>query len=640
MKGKQPYYLILILLVISPAVPAAMEDVCCLKSPDGLNAITVSLSNDGRLFYRAERGRQTVLDPSPLGLRCKDEDFSRGLTLKKITPETTRREQYQLVVGNRLNIDTLLNERQLTLKNDRGSVFGVDLVAGDEGVGFRCRLGEDGDALYEVMEETTGFHIPPSATAWLQPYHAAGKYTPAYEDFYFQVAPGTLPPVSREKPRGWCLPALFQIPSASSWMLIAESGTDGFYCGCHLEVDPSKANAYKIAFAYEDEVTAAGSFDANARPAPVRTRATPWRIIIMGDQANDILNSTLITDLAAPSRIEDTSWIEPGRASWSWWSHPEGENTRELYNRFTDLAAEFGWEYTLFDAGWWKVDLSTISRYAQDKGVKPLIWMYAGDFYDPDKRRRKLDQAMGKGVRGIKVDFWCSDRQDAMAAIHATLQDAAERRLVVSLHGCTIPRGWHRTWPNLLTAEATLGTESYFYEERYPQKVAEMNTLVPFIRNVMGPVDTTPVTLTIRKFPRKTTAVHELATALVFTTGLIHYAESVETMRGFPQEVREVLRAIPAAWDQTDCLIGDPGRCVVLARRSGDRWWIAGLNGTDGPMPVSLNPERFGSGEWVEITEGENPLTEFAIRNNANRTEWKYSIPPRGGFVLNLNPAR
>ena len=411
------------------------------------------------------------LDPSPLGLRCGDQDFSRGLTLTQVAPETTRRERYRLVVGNCLNIDTLLNERRLTLKNDRGSFFGVDLVAGDEGVGFRCRLGEDDDPRVEVMEETTGFQVPPSATAWLQPYHAAGKYTPAYEDFYFHVAPGTLPPVSREKPRGWCLPALFQVPSASSWMLIAESGTDGSYCGCHLEPDPSSKNAYKIAFAYEDEVTAAVSFDADAQPAPVQTRATPWRVIIMGDEAKDILNSSLITDLAAPSRIEDTSWIEPGRASWSWWSHPEGDNTRELYNQFYGSGRGVWLGIHAVRCG--MVESRILTRFVdmhRTKALKPLIWMHAVDFYDADKRRRKLDPLVAKGVRGIKVDFWCSDRQETMAAIHATLKDAAERKWVVSLHGCTIPRGWHRTWPNLLTAEAMLGTECYFYEERYPAK--------------------------------------------------------------------------------------------------------------------------------------------------------------------------
>jgi hypothetical protein len=355
----------------------------------------------------------------------------------------------------------------------------------------------------------------------------------------------------------------------------------------------------------------------------------------MADKAADILNSTLVTDLASPSKIPDTSWIKAGRASWSWWSHPDDKDTEQLYNSFTDLAGKFGWEYTLFDAGWWNVDLDRICRYANDKGVKTLIWMHATDFYDADKRKRKLDDLVSKDVRGIKVDFWCSDRQEAMAAIHATLKDAAERKLVVGLHGCTIPRGWHRTWPNLLTAEAVLGTECYFYEESYPRKVAELNTILPFTRNVMAPMDTTPVALTIRKFPRKTTAAHELAASIIVTSGIIHYADSVEVFNAFPDEVKQALKVAPAAWDKTVCLAGEPGQKIVLARRKGQQWIIAGLNGTDHPMPISLDVGSFGGlGGAIEITEGKDPLMQFSIKKLSGRSEWQHSIPPFGGFIL------
>jgi alpha-glucosidase len=619
---------------------AAGKDLCSLKSPDGLNAIYVSLDNRGQPSYRIERRGHAVIHDSPLGLRCDDQDFSQAMTQYEIDQTELGSESYQLVVGNTLKVEKSFARTHLTFKNAKDLLLTIDLAASNDGIGFRYRFNDGPESKHKVVEELTGFRVPPAATGWLQPYHQAGPYTPAYEDFYYRVKPGDLPSEFREKPRGWCLPGLFHITPVNMWMLIAETGTDGSYCACHLNVDKFSKNLYTIAFAYEDEVTAAKSFDANAKPAAVLTRATPWRIVIMGDKAADILCSTMVTDLASPSQITDASWIKPGRASWSWWSNPEG-HTAELYDSFTDLAASYGWEYTLFDAGWWNTDLEAISRYANAKGVKPLVWAHAVDFYDTEKRKRKLDDWVGKGIKGIKVDFWCSDSQETMAAMQATLKDAAERKLVVSFHGCTIPRGWHRTWPNLLTAEAVLGTECYFCEPRYPARAAEFNTILPFTRNVLGPMDTTPVALTIKEFPRRTTAAHELATSIVFTSGIIHYADSVEVLNGLPSAVKQVLRRAPAAWDETRCLVGDPGRVVVLARRTGKEWFVAGLNGTDKPLPVAVDLKQLSTfAEFAAITEGKDPLMQFSVRTNTDISKWRHQIPPFGGFVLALKPAK
>lgn len=619
-----------------PALAAPTESGR-LHSPDGLNVIAVSLDAGGQLSYRVQRRGRTLIPDSPLGVRCDDQDFSRGLSLHDVGEDQQSRQTYSLKTGNTLHIDRLLLRKRLTFKNTQGESFVLELAASDQGVAFRCRVQDDDRPPRIVAEERTGFRLSTAATAWLQPYHAAGPYTPAYEDFYFRVAPGDPPPVSRGTPRGWCLPALFHLPSEQAWLLIAESGADGGYCGCHLATEPSSKGLYTIAFAYEDEVTGAKTFDPDARPAPVSARQTPWRLVILGDTAGDILTSTLITDLADPSQIPDPSWIKPGRASWAWWSHPDGPNTPDLFNRFTDLAADFGWEYTLFDAGWWTPGLDPIARHAGDKGVMPLVWAHAKDYYNAERRRRRLDEFVSGGVKGVKVDFWCSDRQAAMAAVFDTLKDAADRKLVVNLHGCTIPRGWHRTWPNLLTAEAVLGTESYFFDGRYPGNAAELNTILPFTRNVAAPMDVTPVALSIRKYPRKTTAAHELAAALVFTSGIVHYADSVEVFNAFPDEVKRVLRRAPAAWDETRCLIGDPGRLVVLARRTGTQWFIAGINGTDKPVPVVLELDALGRlTEATAITEGADPLMQFTVRKIKGIAPWRHTLPPFGGFVLEL----
>src|SRR5690606_24610696 len=250
-------------------------------------------------------------------------------------------------------------------------------------------------------------------------------------------------------------------------------GHDGTFPGCHLQADATDG-LYKVAFAKEDErYTIPLEEKDNVYPISELPWAMPWRAIIIGDQAGDILLSTLITDLAPASKIEDTSWIVPGKASWSWWSHPD-DHSPAIYKEFTDLADVFGFEYTLFDAGWEKANQEGgIIDHAIAKGIKPMVWGYSASYFDPESRKKRFRELADMGVKTVKIDFWCSDRQEVMAALQSVFEDAANEKLMINLHGSTMPRGWHRTWPNFMTAESVLGTESYFYEPRFPEKAAE-----------------------------------------------------------------------------------------------------------------------------------------------------------------------
>ncbi len=395
---------------------------------------------------------------------------------------------------------------------------------------------------------------------------------------------------------------------------------------------------YHIAFPLADEATKGQTNKVGPEPRYTLPWTMPWRVIVLGKSAGDIAMATLVTDLAPPSRIVDTSWIRPGRASWAWWSYPDGPATAERFNEFTDFGARMGWEYTLFDAGWWNAGLKSIADHARSKGVIPLAWMFAGDFYNPEKRTEKLNQMADAGVRGVKVDFWCSDRQETMAAMQALLEDAAARKMVVNLHGCTVPRGWQRTWPNLLAVEAVLGNESYFYEPRYTEKAAELNTVLPFTRNAIGPMDITPVACSPKKYPRTTTAAHELAAALIFTSGLVHYADKAESFESLPPEALKVFRDAPARWDETRCLMGEPGRVVVFARRAGQSWFVSGINGTGEDLPVNLDLSDFGKfHRRLAITEGANAAMQVSVAMVADSDHWQHELPPRGGFILRLD---
>jgi hypothetical protein len=513
----------------------------------------------------------------------------------------------------------------------------VDLVASNEGGAFRYRFPENATGVHVVKSELTGFTVPLETRGWLQPYHAASRYTPAYEDFYFNVSPGELPPKSRERALGWAFPALFHVPEAKAWLLLTESGTDASYCGTHLGSN-SSGGLYQVAFPAAEECTRGQTNEFGPEPRSMLPWTMPWRVVVVGKTAAEIAMETLVTDVAPPSRIRDTSWIKPGRASWSWWAYPDGPQTVERFNQFSDFAARMGWEYTLFDAGWWQAGLPTIAEYARSKGVAPLAWDFAGDFYSPDQRKRKLDEFQAAGIQGVKVDFWCSDRQESIAAMQALFEDAASRRLVVNLHGCTVPRGWQRTWPNFLSAEAVLGAESYMFESRYTDKAAELNTVLPFTRNAVGPMDITPLACSPKKFARTTTAAHELAAATIFTSGLIHYADKPEFFDSLPLEARQILRDAPARWDETRCLISEPGRLVVMARRCNKTWVIAGINGTRGTVPVSLNLDAFRKlSRRTLIVEGKNSQMEMAAISVPKSDAFSHQLPPRGGFIFRLD---
>src|SRR5690606_2744557 len=281
------------------------------------------------------------------------------------------------------------------------------------------------------------------------------------------------------------------------------------------------------------------------------------------------------------------------------------------------LADTFGFEYTLFDAGWEKANQEGgIIDHAIAKGIKPMVWGYSASYFDSESRKKRFRELADMGVKAVKIDFWCSDRQEVMAALQSVFEDAANEKLMINLHGSTMPRGWHRTWPNFMTAESVLGTESYFYEPRFPEKAAEQNTVLPFTRNVAGPADYTPFALTIRKYPRVNTAVHELATAMIYTSGIIHFADSKEVFDSLPAEVKDLFKDMPASWDKTESVIAEPGRLLVLSRQKDSLSYIVGINGTDNKLPIKLDLAKYGKGfsKFQIITEGEEPLMEFKIQ--------------------------
>ncbi len=618
-----------------------------LASPDQSLTITVTLV-DGALTYHVAHHGVEVIHPSPLGIVREDESFADHLVFDAADAPVVIDEMYSMLSGKQRQIRNHANELTLNFHNADQAHLQIILRAYDDGVAFRYRFPETDTTTRRVTQELTGFAVSSAGRMWSQPYDQGTMHAPSYETLYTNGAPiGTR--ASFLGGRGWSFPTLFQVDG--NWLLITEADLDGSYFGAHLDPIP-RNGLYSIAMPSDEEAEGYGA----AEPVSTLPWETPWRVIEVSESVGTILESNLVTNLSKSSQISDTSWIHAGRASWSWWSDHGSSRDYDSLVKYVDLAAEMGWEYSLVDANWNVMSGGSVEQlihYANQKGVGIWLWYNSGGpdnnvteqprdlMFDQAIRRREFARIQALGVKGVKVDFFQSDKPDIMRLYLDILRDAADFHLMVNFHGATVPRGWARTWPNLMTMEAVRGAESYTFDPTYAATAPRENTILPFTRNAVGSMDYTPVTFTDELVPHLTTNTHELALSIVFESGILHLADSAEAYRGLPDGPKDFLRHVPVAWDETHYLAGEPGSFVVVARRSGDDWYIGGINGQADGQTVALdfsflNRDRYSmtliedaaDGRGFNTTTGEikpgDPLTLTMMAN--------------GGFVIRLTP--
>lgn len=619
-----------------------------VASPDQNVSITVTQNSDGALTYTVNHASVEVIHPSRLGIVRDDQTFADQLIFDSATPQITIDETYEMLIGRRSSLRNHANEIALNFHNANNAQLQIILRAYDDGVAFRYFFPETDSTPHTVTEELTSFKIATDGQMWSQPYDQVTAWSsPAYERYFTNAAPvGTR--ASFIDGTGWAFPALFH--ADQRWILISEADLGGNYFGAHLGPRPSEGE-YEIDMPLEDEALGIGSVE----PTSTLPWLTPWRMIIVGETPATILESSLVYHLSAPSRIADTSWIQAGRASWSWWSDHNSPQNYESLAHFVDLAAEMGWEYSLVDANWDRMqggNLEQLVEYANQQGVGLLLWYNSGGahnavteaprdlMFEREIRRAEFERISALGIRGVKVDFFQSDQPYMIQLYLDILADAADYHLLVNFHGSTIPRGWSRTYPNLMTMEAVRGAESYTFDQTYSRNAPVQNTILPFTRNVVGPMDYTPVTFTDELEPHFTTNAHELALSIVFDSGITHLADSVEAYENLPDEPAAFLRDLPTAWDETLYLAGEPGSYVIIARRSGDRWYIGGINGQENAQEITLNFAFLNGSIYATqlIQDGADRLS-FDVQAGDTQTRLTITMQPYGGFVITLFPS-
>lgn len=637
--------IILFLIAAIAASSCTQTSKWQIDSPDSRIRLDFSLSDEGIPSYSAsilKNGEwQIAIEASALGLTREDEDFSSGLKFISLAEDQIN-DSYTLAAGKKRSISYMANESVFTLENKNKERIEIIFRLLNDGFGFRYHFPEASTDTFTIISELSSFNLPDEGTCWGQPYDSISQYTPAYEKFFTKsMKIGTSAP---SELNGWAFPMTFN--TEDCWVLITESNLDGTYPASHLQPDCTNG-IYTIRFPEESE--AFGNY--SNLPVSNLPWYTPWRLAIIGETAATIVESTIVTNFADPSEIDDISWIKPGRAAWSWWSDSPSPLYVKEQNRFTDLAVKMGWEYNLIDANWDQMKDGKVTdaiNYAIAKNIGPILWYNSGGIHNdvteaprdrmwnPEIRANEFKMLADWGVKGVKVDFFQSDKQTIIQQYLGILKDAADNHILANFHGCTLPRGWNRTWPNMLTLEAVPGGEYYKFNEFYPETAPWQNTVLPFTRNAVGPMDYTPVLFSDHTYPHLTTYAHELATSVVFESGIIHMADKVEAYLGLPEEARQFLMHVPAAWDEIKFIDGIPGEFVILARRLGSEWYIAGLNGSNENRSFTIETGFLPEGNYsLRLIEDGTTSREFkfADREIKGGDELSISSLSYGGFA-------
>ena len=618
-----------------------------VASPDG--RIDVSISDDGgRLRYETCLDGVQMLQPSALGLLTSVGDFSKGL---QIVGEESRsvNETYKMRNTKASHVYYCANELTLKVKNAAGQQFSVQFRVSNRDVAFRYlleRQGKDGDTKRtRVLRELSAFNPVGGTKTFLCPQigpETGWEQTkPSYEERYLLDQEMN---VRSQFGLGYTFPCLFRVPSSSNaqrsarpegalskqsgertnnnyWMLISETGVTSQYCGSHLS-DYTAGEGYSIAFPHEGENNATGSVE----PSVTLPSATPWRTITMGSTLAPIVETTVAYDLVSPLYQPSIAY-KGGRYTWSWLVWQDESINYDDQVQFIDLASKMGFEYTLVD-NWWderigRDRIAELSRYAQERGVSLMLWYNSnGSENDAPQtprdcmstsiaRHREMAWLRSIGVKGIKVDFFGGDKQQTMQLYEDILADANLYGIQVIFHGCTLPRGWERMYPNFVASEAVLASENVFFNPYHAQNEGVELTLHPFIRNAVASMDWGGVIMNKylsrdnkSRHRRATSDMFEIATAITNQSEVNCIAMQPNNLSELPAIELELLREMPTQWDETRFIDGYPGRYVVMARRHADRWYIAALNGTGEPLSLDLSLPMLDGTAFTLYTDG------------------------------------
>ena len=642
------FFIVMAMLLGSSVASAENKQI---TSPDGKLVVTVA-DMDGRPSYSVSYDNVLFLKPSPLGMIANIGDFSSGMSLEKNVSTNKIDETYELASIKQSKVRYVANEAVFSFTQQGKTIYDVIFRISNNDVAFKYKMYPQGETLSCVIkQEATGFAFPDGTTTFLcpqsKPMGGFARTSPSYETSY------TADDVAGKNGwgEGYTFPCLFR-NGDNGWTLVSETGVNGGYCASRLL--GHKEGVYTIGFPQEGEANGNGTVS----PGIALPGETPWRTITVGKTLAPIVETTVPFDVVKPLYPAKGEYTY-GRGSWSWIIGMDGSTNYKEQLRYIDFSAAMGYQSVLVDALWDKQigrdKIEELAKYGKDKGVALYLWYNSNGYWNdaPQTPRGIMDNAIARrkemkwmqsiGIRGIKVDFFGGDKQMTMQLYEDILSDANEYGLLVIFHGCTLPRGWERMYPNFASSEAVLASENLHFSQGSCDNEAFNATLHPFIRNTVGSMDFGGSALNKyynvdnapRGSRRVTSDVYALATAVLFQSPVQHFALAPNNLTDAPSWAIDFMKEVPTTWDEVRFIDGYPGKYVILARRHGDKWYIAGVNAQKETLKLKVNLPMFSNGEKVRLFSDDKALQGGVKQIEiGKKQELQLAIPCNGGVLI------
>ena len=644
------------------ATMSATAETREIVSPNG--GLKVCVSDDGgKAAYSVSLNGATCIETSPLGLVLNFADYSSGLKMALGEAQKIVDVEYSLRNIKRSHVSHKASEMVIPFTKDGKPVFDLMMHVSDNDVAFKYRIhAQDKTQVAVVKEEKTGFVLPDGTTTFLcpqsAPMHGFARTSPSYETNY------TLDDTMGKNGwnEGYSFPCLFKVasqsPSGGLWLLISETGVDGSYCAGRLlcaATPPTggQGGSYFIGQPQKGEMNGVG----DVSPAIALPGETPWRTITIGETLAPIVETTIPFDVVKP-KYAAKSEAKYGRGSWSWIIGMDPSCNFDEQKRYIDFSAAMGYESVLVDALWdtqiGREKIAELARYGKSKGVALYLWYNSNGAWNdaPQGPRHLMDKSQARraemawmqsiGIRGIKVDFFGGDKQPMMQLYEDILADANDFGLLVIFHGCTLPRGWERMFPAYAASEAVLASENLHFSQGMCDAEARNACIHPFIRNTVGSMDFGGSTL--NKFynadnksgsQRKTSDVFALATAIMFQSPVQHFALAPNNLEDAPSWAIDFMKKVPTTWDDVKFIDGYPGKYCVMARRTGNKWYVVGISAQESPVKLKLSLPMFSAGSLLNLYSDTEKL-EGSLKTVklSKKQQIQISIPCNGGLVI------
>ena len=618
-----------------------------IVSPNGKVILTLSM-DQGQPSYQVAYDGQTVIVPSVLGLVTNIGDYSQGLVQKTVETKAVK-ETYSLRNIKQSHVNYEATEAVATYEQDGQTVMDIIFRVSNRDVAFRYKIYPKKEARVCVVErETSSFVLPDGTTTFLcpqsKPMGGFARTSPSYETPYTtDDAMG-----KNGWGEGYTFPCLFKAPTG--WVLISETGTDGGYVGCRLLNETG--GTYRIGFPQQGELNGVGS----VTPAMSLPGETPWRTITVGPLAN-IMETTVPFDLVQQKYEASQDYIY-GKGSWSWIIGMDPSCNFDEQKRYIDFSAAMGYQSVLIDAFWDQQigyeKIAELARYGKEKGVGIFLWYNSngswndafqtpiGKMNNSRIRREEMRWMQENGIRGIKVDFFGGDKQPMMQLYEDILADANDFGLLVIFHGCTVPRGWERMYPNYAASEAVLASENLHFGQGACDAEARNATIHAFVRNTVGSMDFGGSALNKRYSAdnqhgtvRKTSDVYALATAVLFQSAVQHFALAPNNLTDAPAWAIDFMKRVPTTWDEVKLIDGYPGKYVIMARRCGTKWYVVGINADEQPLKKVVTLPMFEKGTELTVYSDDAQLNGSVKSLKQNKKQQiMMTIPCNGGIVI------